>query len=161
MVVCRPFMTTNGHSVVYLKWRTRNGKEPQNNPPNKKSREKEKKMVTKDQDEFAVVSEGTVEPEIKIVFDTIGDEFVGTYLGTRTMDNVDGKYIQYRFTHENETYFVNGNYSLREGMKNVRAGAKVRLRYVADIDTGQASPMRAFEVAVARRTSNVTTRATT
>jgi hypothetical protein len=122
---------------------------------NQKNHEKEKVMADKNvtQDDFVTVSEGTAEPEIKIVFDTIGDSFTGTYLGSRTMDNQDGSYIQYRFEKDNEIYFVNANYNLRQGFKTVRAGSKVRITYTDDLDTGQASPMRCFKVEVARKTT--------
>lgn len=104
-------------------------------------------------DEFTVVADGSAEPESKVAFDTIGDEFIGTFLGTRTIPNADGSYVQYRFKQDgtNEICFINANYNLREGMQNVRAGTKVRIRYVSDVDTGMAQPMRTFEVAVAKR----------
>lgn len=107
------------------------------------------------QDEFVTVSDGQVTPETKIVFDTIGDQFTGNYLGTRTMNNPDGSYQQARFEMNGETFFANANFNLREGLKNVRPGSKVRITYTNDLDTGQSLPMRIFKVEVARKNASV------
>jgi hypothetical protein len=107
-------------------------------------------------DEWAVVSEGSSEPEIKIVFDTIGDQFIGTYLGMREMDNDQGKYKQARFETDQGIFFTNANYSMKDGLKSVRIGTVVRLTYKDDMDTGQSQPMRVFSVE-AKRNSRVRT----
>lgn len=108
-------------------------------------------------DEFVMVSDGAAtEPETKIVMDIIGDEFIGTYIGMREISNDGGTFKQARFEKDGETYFMNANYSLKEGLRTVRNGTKTRIRYANDLDTGQASPMRVYTVEVARR--NPTTR---
>lgn len=90
--------------------------------------------------------------ETKIVFDTIGDEFIGTYLGMREVDGGEnGKYKQARFKANDELYFVNANYSLRQGLKDVRIGSLARIEFTSEQDTGQASPMRVFTVQVGTR----------
>jgi hypothetical protein len=100
--------------------------------------------------EWSTVSQDDVN-ETKISFDFIGDEFIGTYLGTRSQQNDNGSYTQLRFRGEDgEVYFTNANYSLSEGMRQVRPNNLVRLTYVADKDTGQPTPMRIFRVDVAR-----------
>lgn len=87
----------------------------------------------------------------KIIFDTIGDEFIGLYKGSTLMHGEDGDYYVYRFTGDDgEPYFMNGNYSLSSLMSKVRAGVMCRISYVEDRDTGQASPMRVFQVATRR-----------
>jgi hypothetical protein len=103
--------------------------------------------------QWTTVSEDT-EEEIKIIFDTIGDEFIGTYLGTRTLTNNDEQYVQFRFrgSDNGETYFTNGSHSLRQGMSTVRPGQLCKITYAKDIDTGQESPMRSFRVEVAKTT---------
>lgn len=110
-------------------------------------------------DEFVTVSDPqNAEPETKIVFDTIGDNFTGIYLGMRDQSNSDGSYKQARFEAvdgSGEVYFTNANYSLRDGLKTVRNGSKVRITYTDDLDTGQASPMRVFKVEVARKNGPV------
>jgi hypothetical protein len=109
-----------------------------------------KTPATATDDEFVMVSTGSAEPENKIIFEVIGDSFTGTYLGMRKMENADGNYQQARFEKSDGIYFVNVNYSLREGLKTVRTGSKTRITYVEDLDTGQASPMRVYTVEVAR-----------
>lgn len=93
----------------------------------------------------------TVE-ETKIIFDTIGDEFIGTYLGMREVDGGEnGSYKQARFQVESDLYFVNANFSLRAGLKNVRNGSLVRIEFTSEQDTGQSSPMRVYTVQVGTR----------
>lgn len=101
--------------------------------------------------EWTTVSEEEVD-EDKFQFDMIGEELIGTYLGTRTLSNDNGGYTQYRYELSDGQYvFVNGNYSLQAGMRNVRIGSLCRVTYIADKDTGQASPMRIYRVDVAKR----------
>lgn len=101
-------------------------------------------------EEWRRVSEEETD-EIKIVFDTIGDEFIGTYIGHRVIENENGKFTQYRFSVGTETYFTNAGHSLMQGMSHVIKGNRVRVTYVSDKDTGQETPMRVFAVDVSRR----------
>lgn len=101
-------------------------------------------------DEWTTVSEDETD-EIKIVFDTIGDEFVGTYIGPRVIETEDGKFTQYRFKVGDEVYFTNAGYSLMRGMQKVQPGSRVRITYKADRDTGRETPMRIMQVDVAKR----------
>lgn len=111
---------------------------------------------------WTTVSEGDQEPETKIVFDSLGDEFTGKFLGTRMVeaqDPNDRPYQQARFEGigENDSgtvYFTNLGHSLRTGLKDVRAGSIVRVTYTDDLDTGQASPMKTFRVEVGRLSRN-------
>ena len=100
--------------------------------------------------EFVTVSSAdqTVQ-ENKIQFEMIGDTWTADkYLGMRDM----GSYEQARFQKGTEIFFVNANYSLRDGLKNVRPNTgPVRLTFTEEVDTGQAQPMRVFTVEVARR----------
>lgn len=101
--------------------------------------------------EWVIVSEDEVD-ESKFAFDLIGSQLEGEFLGIRTLDNPDGAYTQYRFeAADGDVWFVNGNYNLQQGMRNVRVGSQCRITYVSDKDTGQATPMRIFTVEVARR----------
>lgn len=111
-------------------------------------------MASKDTDntEFVMVSDGAqTEPETKIVFDTFGDTFTGTYLGMRSITNDQGSYQQARFQTDDGIFFTNANYSLKEGLKSVRTGTITRVTFVNDLDTGQASPMRIFTIEVSRK----------
>jgi hypothetical protein len=100
--------------------------------------------------DFTTVSSGEIIPETKIVFDTIGDVFMGRYLGMREVPSNEGSFKQARFEFEDDIYFVNANHSLREGLSTVRLGTVTRITYTDDLDTGQAQPMRVFKVETAR-----------
>jgi hypothetical protein len=102
------------------------------------------------EDEFTVVSDPnqTVQ-ENKLSFDTLGEQWIADkYLGMRDM----GMYKQARFEKGGEIYFINANYSLRDGLKNVRTGTgPVRLTFSDEVDTGQENMMRVYIVEVAKR----------
>jgi hypothetical protein len=106
--------------------------------------------------QWQTVSDETQEDEYKFTFDVIGQSFTGEYIGTRQVPAKDefgfdtGRtFTQFRFRDENgQTCFINPLASLRDAMARVRAGNKVRLTYVADKDTGQASMMQLIKVEV-------------
>jgi hypothetical protein len=103
-------------------------------------------------DDFVIVSSGEApEEENKLFIEEIGDQFTGQYLGMRLLDNDSGGYRQARFKIDGVIWFMNANYSLRDGLQKVKAGERVRITYTANVDTGQATPMRLFQVEVARR----------
>jgi hypothetical protein len=101
-------------------------------------------------DEWQTVSEDEVD-ETKIVFDTIGDSFTGIYIGSRTIENDEGKFTQYRYKAGDEVYFTNAGYSLMRGMTNVPKGSACRITFSSERDTGRESPMRIFTVEVPKR----------
>lgn len=110
---------------------------------------------------WTTVSTGEAEPETKIVFDSIGDEFVGVYLGMRVVDPQDiteKPYQQARFqgvgSDEGTVYFTNAGFSLRAGLRDVRKGSLVRLTWESELDTGQSSPMKVFRVEVGKLSRN-------
>lgn len=113
---------------------------------------------------WSTVADGTADTaeETKIVFDSVGDEFTGLYLGMRLVEPSDGSspYKQARFQGMPETdaaaelYFTNANHSLREGLKDVRKGTPVRLTFTDEIDTGQASPMKVFRIETGKLSRN-------
>jgi len=117
------------------------------------------------EDEFVTVSEELSEPETKIVFEDINDSFTGLYLGMRSVPSENGSYSQARFQgigDESEiVFFVNANWSLREGLRNVPRNAKTRITFVSEQDTGQAQPMRVYRVEVAKATRGMARRAST
>lgn len=102
--------------------------------------------------EWTTVSDGTIEqePETKIVFEEIGDEFTGEFLGYRHLtDRETGQsYTQARFkdTETNEICYTRANHSMREGLDRISIGSLTRIVYVDDTDTGMPSPMRTFTV---------------
>jgi hypothetical protein len=95
------------------------------------------------------------ESPTRILFDTVGDEFIGTYLGTETIDpgedgdepfdvillrDLDGKPFQ-----------ASNSYRLMTGLKKVTPGQIVRIRYIKDIPmTGPRNDMKDFTVDVKR-----------
>lgn len=105
-------------------------------------------------EEWVTVSDPTVATQdIKMVFEVIGDEFIGIWEGFRTIGAGENAYKQARFSdEEGNTYFCNSNYSMTEALAKVRIKSKVRVVYAADMDTGQESPMRVYRVDVARPT---------
>lgn len=105
-------------------------------------------------EEWVTVSDPTVATQdIKMVFEVIGDEFIGIWEGFRTIRTGENAYKQARFSDdEGNTYFCNSNYSMTEALSKVRIKSKVRVVYAADMDTGQESPMRVYRVDVARPT---------
>lgn len=111
-------------------------------------------MSTTPGTEWVEVKTDSMVDETKIVFDTIGDEFIGTYLGTRTQEDEEGKpYTQIRWQVGEDFFFTNATYGLRQAYKGIRAGTVTRTRYVDDLDTGRATPMKVFRVDVAKRTA--------
>jgi hypothetical protein len=106
--------------------------------------------------EWTTVSDGTEapEPEVKIVFEEHGDEFIGEFLGYRHLtDRESGQsYTQARFRDDGgEICYTRANHSMKEGLDRVSIGSMTRIVYVDDVDTGMASPMRAFTVQTAGR----------
>lgn len=100
--------------------------------------------------EFVTVSDGSIEQDNKIILEEIGENFTGKYLGMRSVGSENGSYQQARWIVENETYFMNANYSLREGLKGVRIGTITRITKADLMDTGQENPMVVYKVEVAR-----------
>jgi hypothetical protein len=104
--------------------------------------------------DWTTVSDGTEEQiqETKIVFEEINDEFVGYYLGLREIRDRSSQqfYQQARFRDPDtdEICYMRANHSLKEGLAKVTIGSLTKVTYVDDVDTGQASPMRSFSVAV-------------
>lgn len=109
-------------------------------------------MTAEQEYEFTVVSDAETQEETKIAFEEIGDEFIGEFLGFRELqDRETGQYyVQARLRKDGDIYFTRANHSLKGGLNGVKLGTVVKITYAADIDTGQASPMRGFTVAVGR-----------
>jgi hypothetical protein len=100
------------------------------------------------EENWDVVSE---EAPTMMVFDTIGDQFIGTYSGnveiTPDEDDPDSTFTQGRFRGtDGELYATNLGYDLRTALGKVQPGTLCRITYMKDIDTGQPSPMKSFRV---------------
>lgn len=93
---------------------------------------------------------------IKIIFDTIGDTFIGQYTSKEYIQNepaadgTDRSFWVFNFYGTNgELYAIGESYSLTEGMEDVDPGQWVRLTYVRDVPTARKlNPMKSFKVEV-------------
>lgn len=112
-----------------------------------------------DSTEWETVTEAS---PTKIIFDTIGDRFIGTYQGELniaaemniTKDHPEGEaFDMYLFRGvDGELYSVNKSYKLMMGLDGVDIGTLCRLTYVADIPTGRGlNPMKDITLDVKRQ----------
>ena len=89
-----------------------------------------------------------VATETQVVFDTIGDEFIGVFQGwTETPTGIP----QAHFTNDAGQFFVNCGWSLKSQLRDVKKGTLCRLRFIDSQDTGQPSPMMIFRVSTKSR----------
>jgi hypothetical protein len=96
-----------------------------------------------------------------VVFDTIGDTFVGQYVGEQTItpEGTDSKgeplepFDLYIFTgRDNNSYSVNKSWKLEQAMEMVKIDDWVRIVYVKDVETKRGlNPMKDFRVDVRQR----------
>jgi hypothetical protein len=92
----------------------------------------------------------------RVVFDTIGDNFIGQFIGREKVelepaaDGSDPSFELFLFRgRDGDRYAVNVSYALEEGMQKVQEGQWCRLTYVKDIKTGRnLNPMKDFKVDV-------------
>jgi len=104
--------------------------------------------------EFETIAE---ESATGIVFDTIGDQFVGQYKGVEHIDpgTVDGDGKSKAFSRflfmgrDGKPYAVPQSFKLNAAMEDVEDDQWVRITYVKDIPTGRdLNPMKDFRVEV-------------
>lgn len=95
----------------------------------------------------------------QIVFDTIGDQFIGLYLGSRVVEVLekDGRTSAFKilmFTGtDGKPYQINAGWKLDSAFESAAVPDRsiVRITYVKDVDTGQNDPMKDYRVEVAKR----------
>jgi hypothetical protein len=109
--------------------------------------ERDYEMATAKSDEWTTVQDETPS---RVIFDTIGDQFIGEYIGSSLIKINDGEtFTQYRFRGtDGELYGINESYKIRQAMEDVEPGQVCRITYVKDVDTGQPAPMKDFRVDV-------------
>jgi hypothetical protein len=102
--------------------------------------------------EWETVSEGAA---TKIIFDTIGDEFVGEFIGKDHIDREpaadgsDQSFDMWQFRgQDKELYAINSSYELDDVLKNLNPGAWVHIKYVKNVKTNQPQPMKSFLVRI-------------
>lgn len=120
--------------------------------------------VDKEMTEFnaAAVQWETAVPETgdQIIFDTIGDVFIGKYLGSRWVDiEATAKEPASRFKilmftgTDGKPYQINSGWKLESAFEStcVPEQSIVRITYVKNVDTGRKDPMKDYRVEVAKR----------
>lgn len=99
--------------------------------------------------EFETVVE---ESGIKVIFDTVGDIFVGEFVGTELItppNGVDEPFTLYHFRgRDKQLYSVNESYKMKEAKGKLNAGDWVRLTYTKDIESSKGNPMKDIKVEV-------------
>src|SRR6185369_13595934 len=81
---------------------------------------------------------------IKVIFDTIGDTFIGQYVGKEFVENepsADGKdrsFWNFNFRgHDGDLYTIGESYDLKDKMEDIEEGVWVRLEYLRDVKTAR------------------------
>jgi hypothetical protein len=88
----------------------------------------------------------------QIVFNEIGDVFVGLYIGSITAHNPkdDEDFTILQFTGvDGKPYQTNAGWKLREGFSDIPSNTIVRITFVKQVDVGQNDPMNDFRIDVA------------
>lgn len=103
-------------------------------------------------DESSDWTSALTEAPTMVVFDTLGDEFIGTYLGYELIQFTDPKegekeFKQYKFVGtDGVIYGINSTYRIDKGMADVPEGKLTRIVYVKDVDVNRPQPMRDFSI---------------
>lgn len=100
--------------------------------------------------EFETIAEAA---PTRVVFDTIGDVFIGQYQGIEHIVPEDSKVEPFDLFiflgRDGNRYSVNTSYKLEKALADVDVDTWVRLKYVNDIPTGRGlQPMKDFVVSV-------------
>lgn len=86
----------------------------------------------------------------QIVFDEIGDQFIGQFTGMRKAEKDGEEFIILQFIGtDSQPYQTNAGWKLAAGFVDIDSGSIVRITYVKDVDTGRKDPMKDFRVDVA------------
>lgn len=91
----------------------------------------------------------------RVIFDTVGDVFVGRYVGDQHIEHEeegeDASFDLFLFRGRDEAlYAVNKSYKLVEAMKNVNPDEWVRIEFVKEIPVKKGNPLKDFRVLVRR-----------
>jgi hypothetical protein len=99
--------------------------------------------------------ETVAEARSKMIFDTDGDEYVGTWEGfdTITDPNTDEKYLYANFRNADGTpVTTSASYQLERGLQSVPVGKRVKLTRTGQTDMGKGkNPMTNFKIQVSKR----------
>lgn len=84
-----------------------------------------------------------IDTEAQVKFDTIGDVFIGKFLGWTKTDN---EIPQAHFDSSQGKVFINLGWDLKNKLRDAKVGTIYRIELIAMQDTGQASAMMVFNV---------------
>lgn len=112
------------------------------------------RQATQDEDEWTTVAE---ESATRIIFDTIGDQFTGTYLGTEEIPHPQTgelmRYLMFRGTQaeqKGELFSTSASWKLEDAFKAIEPGTKVRITYVKNVETSRGpNKMKDYRIDVA------------
>ncbi len=96
----------------------------------------------------------------QIIFNEIGDEYTGLYLGAevihfettdkKTGDVQDNEFTQHRFRDPGGITVINGGWELNSELVKIAADTMVRIRLMKLVDVGQNDPMKSYRIWTAR-----------
>lgn len=103
--------------------------------------------MAKPSDEWTDVGSET---PTRVVFDTIGDEFIGTYNERRTITpNESDPFDILVFTGTDGNLYSMSGFKLLQTFEDIDPGTQCRILYTKDVPIkGQVSPMKDFKVQV-------------
>lgn len=95
----------------------------------------------------------TDETPTRIVMDTVGDRFIGEYLGMEHVTPPDGgeEFDMFVFRgRDGNLYSLNTSYKLKNAFEDIAEGVWVRVTFVKEIPVKKGNPMKDYKVDVKR-----------
>lgn len=89
----------------------------------------------------------------RIIFDTVGDQFIGTFVGFDIINAGDEPFevILLESREDGKLYQTSASYKLAQGIRKATPGQVVRITYVKDVPMGPGrNDMKDFTVDVKR-----------
>ncbi len=109
-------------------------------------------MIT-DTDQAIQWTEVSTDFPVRVVFEYAGEEFIGTYIRSEIVTPSDLDRSPFAvfllLGRDNVLYSVSGT-KLASVFEDIEEGSLVRIVYKGEVDTGRGSPMRDYQVFVAR-----------
>lgn len=93
------------------------------------------------------------EAATRVIFDTIGDSFVGQYEGIEHVTPPDGseEFDLWNFRgRDGVLYAINDSYSLTQAKSDIKVGDWVRLTYMLDVPSKRGNPMKSLRIEIRR-----------
>jgi hypothetical protein len=95
----------------------------------------------------------------QIIFNAVGDEYVGLLIGSEDITFEDKKgesqtFTQWRFRDPGGITVINGGYELNVELSKVPVESMVRIRLMKLVDVGQNDPMKSYRIWTARAQGN-------